>query len=267
VSTGVAFSIYGRTFTEVEFLVGWVYQIDNFKKSIKTFRLELIDIDVLFAHIVERTAALGFDFASFGMQMPLPLNNPKIVTRNNYDPEWWNVYLKNNYFQIDPVVIHVRTSDEAAVWSDNFFSAQPKFWEHAQSFGLRYGWTKATRSSVGTMSQLSFSRRENPLSEQELLLKESAMIDLADLAHLHMTECFVLEQFPESKTELSQRERDVIRWCADGKTNAEIAMILNISTSSVNFHVLNFIKKLDASNKTHAVMKAASFGLLGRPGG
>ena len=117
------------------------------------------------------------------------------------------------------------------------------------------------------MSQLSFARREKPITEDELSIIEPEMLELAGLAHLHMTECYVLEQFPESKKYLSQKERDVIRWCADGKTNAEIAMILTISTVAVNFHVLNIIKKLDASNKTHAVLKAAKFGLLGSPGG
>lgn len=242
-------------------------QTDDLTKNIEPLPLETVDIDVLFSHILERTTELGFDFASFGMQMPLPLNNPKIIARNNYDAGWWKIYLKNNYFEIDPVVKHSRSSDLAIVWSDSFFSTQPEFWKNAQSFGIRYGWTKATRRASGTMSQLSFARREKPITEDELSIIEPEMLELAGLAHLHMTECYVLEQFPESKKYLSQKERDVIRWCADGKTNAEIAMILTISTVAVNFHVLNIIKKLDASNKTHAVLKAAKFGLLGSPGG
>lgn len=227
---------------------------------------DCVDLDSMFSRIIFYAEKLGFGYAAFGMQMPFPLNSPKIVTRNNYSQEWWDTYLKNNYFAVDPVVRHVLASDTAVVWSDAFFSSTPDFWDHAKQHGLRYGWTKGTRSESGTISQLSLVRPDCEISDEELLAKESDMKHLAEIAHQKMAAILVAEQFPESSVELTPKELEVIRWCADGKTNIEIALISNVSVSAVNFHMINILRKLGASNKTHAVIKASHFGLLGRPG-
>ena len=227
---------------------------------------DCVDLDSMFSRIVLCTRTLGFDYAAFGMQMPLPLNSPKVVTRNNYGQSWWDTYLKNNYFLVDPVVRHVLVSDTAVLWSDAFFSSAPAFWESAKLHGMRYGWTKGTRSESGMISQLSLVRSERQLSEEELAAKEPYMKHLAEIAHRKMAAILVAEQFPESSAELTLKEFEVIRWCADGKTNVEIALISNVSVSTVNFHMNNILKKLGASNKTHAVMKASRFGWFGRPG-
>jgi DNA-binding CsgD family transcriptional regulator len=50
---------------------------------------------------------------------------------------------------------------------------------------------------------------------------------------------------------------------ADGKTASEIADILNISERTANFHIANVITKLNAPNKTAAVIRAGLLGMLG----
>ena len=61
---------------------------------------------------------------------------------------------------------------------------------------------------------------------------------------------------------LTQREREVLRWTAFGKTSDEIGMILGISARTVNFHVTMVLEKLEAVNKTQAVAKAVILDLL-----
>lgn len=61
---------------------------------------------------------------------------------------------------------------------------------------------------------------------------------------------------------LTDREVCVLSWTAAGKTSSEIGMILGISTRTVNFHITTALMKLDAVNKTQAVVKAVMLGLL-----
>lgn len=61
---------------------------------------------------------------------------------------------------------------------------------------------------------------------------------------------------------LSERERAILVWTAAGKTSSETAAILGISGRTVAFHVTNILLKLDAVNKTQAVVKAVMLGLL-----
>jgi LuxR family quorum-sensing system transcriptional regulator SolR len=61
---------------------------------------------------------------------------------------------------------------------------------------------------------------------------------------------------------LSIREREVLQWVKEGKTNGEIARILSISERTVKFHVQNTLAKLHASNRGHAVVRALASGLI-----
>lgn len=61
---------------------------------------------------------------------------------------------------------------------------------------------------------------------------------------------------------LSEREREVLRWAAAGKTSCEIGMILGVTERTINFHVASVIAKLNASNKTHAAVKAVLLGII-----
>ena len=54
---------------------------------------------------------------------------------------------------------------------------------------------------------------------------------------------------------LSAREEEILMWIAVGRTNAEIADILDISAFTVKNHVHRIIKKLDATNRTEAAAK------------
>lgn len=51
---------------------------------------------------------------------------------------------------------------------------------------------------------------------------------------------------------LTDREREVMQLLADGKTDAEIAEALCLSTSTANTHVHNILTKLNVKNRTQA---------------
>lgn len=55
---------------------------------------------------------------------------------------------------------------------------------------------------------------------------------------------------------LSNREKEVLKWAAVGKTAWETAQIMTVSNSTVNHHLYNACAKLQVTNKTHAVAKA-----------
>ena len=51
---------------------------------------------------------------------------------------------------------------------------------------------------------------------------------------------------------LSRREREVLRWVADAKSDFEISIILAISTRTVNHHVSRILNKLGVENRVAA---------------
>jgi LuxR family maltose regulon positive regulatory protein len=63
---------------------------------------------------------------------------------------------------------------------------------------------------------------------------------------------------------LSERELEVLAAIADGLSNQEIAHRLSITERTVKWHASNIYGKLHVSNRTEAVAKARSLGILGR---
>ena len=72
----------------------------------------------------------------------------------------------------------------------------------------------------------------------------------------------VVKQRDLCKIKLSPKEREILQWLKQGKSNWDISMIQRISERTVKFHVGNIMRKLDASTRTHAVAIAMEQGLV-----
>ncbi len=59
---------------------------------------------------------------------------------------------------------------------------------------------------------------------------------------------------------LTAREQEILHAMCVGRTNKEIAGLLGISDNTVRNHVQRIYKKLGATNRAMAVMKAREFG-------
>jgi len=61
---------------------------------------------------------------------------------------------------------------------------------------------------------------------------------------------------------LTERERDCLKWTADGKTAWEIGQILRIAERTAIFHINKATQKLNAVNKTQATARAIVLKLI-----
>ena len=61
---------------------------------------------------------------------------------------------------------------------------------------------------------------------------------------------------------LSERELEVLKHIADGKSNQEIAASLYISIHTVKTHTTNIFEKLQVRRRTQAVLRARELGLI-----
>lgn len=68
----------------------------------------------------------------------------------------------------------------------------------------------------------------------------------------HYTESVSGEDALRSKLNITGRESEVLYWLSNGKTNKEIALILNIGPRTVNKHLEQVFSKLGVENRTTA---------------
>lgn len=67
---------------------------------------------------------------------------------------------------------------------------------------------------------------------------------------------------PESPETLTERETDVLRLLAQGRSNKEIAHALSLSEKTVKTHVSNILGKLNVPSRTQAALYAVRIGLV-----
>ena len=220
------------------------------------------DKDELIDGLFKSAKLLGFDYFAYGLQVSVPVTAPKVELINNYPDQWKELYHKNQYVNIDPTVQHGIQTTRPAIWSESLFSESRPLWEDANAHGLRYGWVQSTYGQKGVSGLLTLARSEDPLSNSELIKKTPLLVWFTQLAHLGLQDEFLSEMMPQAEITLTNRESEVIRWTADGKTSYEISVIVGIGERTVNFHLNNVMKKLNVTNKTAASVQAVLLGLI-----
>lgn len=180
----------------------------------------------------------------------------------NYPIEWLAAYLQNGYATVDPVLLTHFRQFGSQLWSDTYraadSAAQQTFIEHAGSHGLSEGVTLGQHSKAGTLGSL-FSFSGQDMGEHP---RHRAV--LAHLApHLHLALMRLAFSPMDSHSSLSMREREVLQWMIEGKTNWEASRILGISERTVKFHVRNILTKLQSSTRGQAIAHALEQRLFG----
>lgn len=72
-------------------------------------------------------------------------------------------------------------------------------------------------------------------------------------------------RLPEMPEALTDRETEVLRLIAEGKSNKEIARSLDIGEKTVKTHVSNILAKLNLQSRTQAALYAVRIGLIQKP--
>jgi len=216
----------------------------------------------LFNKLHTITSNLGFEFCSYGLKVPLPSSASQYVLISNYPRSWEQKYVSENYFSQDPTVAHGLTRSIPLHWSAAQQQQHLAFWEEARHYQLNHGWCLSSQRGPNAIGLLSVSRSSEYISTTELEHIENKLIWLTQLAHESMTRFFSEKCLPDIHRALTAREKETLRWTALGKTYVEISMILNIDTRTVKFHLVNAMRKLQASNKAEAAVKASLLGLL-----
>jgi transcriptional regulator EpsA len=67
---------------------------------------------------------------------------------------------------------------------------------------------------------------------------------------------------PAPPSQITDREKEILRWVREGKSNQQIGDVLGISALTVKNHVQKILRKLGAANRAQAVAIAMSASLL-----
>ncbi len=98
--------------------------------------------------------------------------------------------------------------------------------------------------------------------------EQAGQIDLSALARAQFECCYALSRIPDlvaqgaAEDPLSDRERECLFWVSEGKTTDEVAVILGVSSNTVNSYITHAIQKFSASNRAMAIATAIRSGII-----
>jgi LuxR family quorum sensing-dependent transcriptional regulator len=184
----------------------------------------------------------------------------ELLVVHNVPEGWVNEYLSNNYVLNDPIVQYCIESSEPFFWTDAAKAASSReakeIMARAESHGLKNGVCFPIHNINGFEAGISLSGfPELPKATTVRALHLASIMAFNALRRIRSNHSLRIQA-------ISEREKEVLLWCALGKTSKEIGYILFLSENTVNVHVKNAITKLSAKNKTEAVAIAMRDGLI-----
>jgi len=189
------------------------------------------------------------------------LTSVKKIFNLDYPGQWMKLYAEKELYKVDPIVRHNMISEKSYFWNEATEKLTEKedisFMRLAGDFGLRYGVAAGFHGGRSNLLSLfSFSGAGDRFNGHHKKILDT----LVPHVHIALERVCAIER--KEAMDLSMREREVLAWVKEGKTNWEISMILSISERTVKFHVQNIEHKLNAVNKAHAIALAMEHGLV-----
>lgn len=181
-------------------------------------------------------------------------------------PEGWRKrYFDRDYLRIDPVANHVRRTTEPFLWREAPYRSDEagaaRVMGEATEFGLSQGFCVPIHHLSGPGGGVSFGADRLDLSDDA-----KAALHLVSIYAYQRAETLIREggrSSPARKApRLTAREVECLRWTAAGKTSWEASEILSTSQRTVEFHLKNAARKLDAVNRVQCVAEAMRQGII-----
>jgi DNA-binding CsgD family transcriptional regulator len=182
----------------------------------------------------------------------------------SYPEDWMKFYQEKNYMEIDPVTKRCLSSRKPFFWSDvtdhpEIAKPSLQLMNEAEEAGLTDGIGISLMGRPGELVGIGLARTSNLDGKKK---KDYDFFSGAYLLSVYFHETFRDLLSDPVKVEITPREKEILCWASEGKTDDEISMILNLSMNTVRFHWKKIFKKLEANGRIYAITKAIRLQLV-----
>lgn len=208
---------------------------------------------------------LGYDAWTYAL---MPGNGSETPFLCGSLPHSWNMrHFTEGHAAANAVFSHCRHHVRPLPWyvedlADEDDPACPVFFADAADIGLRHGVTVPLHGFgcawglLALASAKAVERRTEPRRLADALL-------LA--AYMHEAGHRLSSALSGKCVNLTERERECLRWSAGGKTGWEIGRLLGISERTVVFHLENAARKFGVYGRRQAAARAVALNMISIP--
>ena len=167
----------------------------------------------------------------------------------------------NRLIHAHPLVRYHSCHPDGGAWrvsdslSMNAFKRQELYADYYQRIGIDHVVAVPIVSNRQMVISFVLNRAGRDFTDGECLLLNRLRPSLANLYRMTLMTARLPRQ---THITLTPREREVLRWVGAGKSDAQVAAILGLSTRTVQKHLENSYVKLGVENRTAAAMIVAA---------
>ncbi len=189
------------------------------------------------------------------------MEEPVLYLVDEFPPSWSLRYKEQGYKNRDPLVKHCMQHTDPLLWSDIVYDkhqesqVEQQIMTEAAEYGLEYGITFPVHGPGIECSMLSLCWHDATRTVSEVLVSDLQLLAFSihrAVKSIAQNDC-VIKRLPPK---LTTRERQCLVLTAHGKTAKQISQNLELSESTVTFHLKNVMEKMGATNRPHAVARA-----------
>lgn len=224
------------------------------------------DMQTLEARLVRFANELGFGLISGALVVEQGAGRVNTFAFGNTPEAYQSTSASTERGRRDPVMRRLKRLSAPFVYDQSMYVTEEAadLWEMQALFGYKTGIAMALHLPGGKHFIMGVDR-DQPLPGDDALVTRM-MADLQLLA-VHAQETAVRLLVPEAVEvqylpRLTDREIDILKWTAEGKSAWAVGQILNISEHNVKYHIKRILMKLAVGSKHQAAAKAKSLGLL-----
>jgi len=220
------------------------------------------------AHVTQM-GRYGFDRLIYGYTLfktETSLGDPDdFVILSNHSPEYLNSFLAGGLYSNAPMLEWALVNEGAASWSVAHDMARrglldarsQAVYEFNQRMGVQAGYTisfnSATQRFKGAIA-LTARRELDQAAVDEIWAQYGTDITLMNnVAHLKI----LTLPYHAPNRGLTKRQREVLQWVGDGKTTQDIALLMGLTTATIEKHLRLARESLSVETTAQAVLKAA----------
>ena len=214
-------------------------------------------LNACFYQAIQREGYENLVFVAAGKASPLE------VLCAELPPGYVETYLHHDWAAVDPVLLHSRTARQPFAWDairgqSASGDREARFFDACESIGVRSGVTMPFHNPDGRTHVMSVSLRGGSRPDPLRIPYIYALAAQTWIRH----NALAAGGPARTRVRLTDRERECLLWAKEGKTNWEIGVILSLAERTVEFHVSNAMRKLNASNRVTAIVIALQEGLI-----
>lgn len=210
------------------------------------------DIPSLIAKFQDLITKFGMVYFMVGNPSQPGVSRDDRLLATTWPQEWLDHWSSQKYLYVDPVVRQLLSSREPVRWSPTEGANDKtgaRILEEASEFRMPAGFAVPVYDREGSVIAVSMATEHYELGRADELSLHLASIYF----HTKLENLRARSTLPPRSSRLTPRERECLIWVAAGKTDWEIAQILNIAEQTVHEYVQNALIKLNATTRAQAV--------------